>query len=336
MADRGVAKMQYSEYKVPSECHEVAKALLGSQNVLIVPHINIDGDDLGSMVACAEVLKQLHKSCYLYSPDGTPEMFQFIEGTKDIKISLPAEAHFDTVLVLECPQLSRLPEGLDIAKVADKVINIDHHPINNLPADFTWIDASFCALGEMLYFLFKEMDVEPNRPIAEALYTSIVSDSGSFRYPSTSARTHLVAAHLLNILGDISYIHNAIFSSRTFADLRLQSLAMDTLRLHSQGRLVTASLTQEMLLECGLDEKDTQQLIAQLNVVRGSQIFALFKSTQPDRVRISLRSRKIPINNLAASHGGGGHALAAACSLEGVSLEEAYSIVLPELEALLP
>ena len=207
--------MQYSEYKVPSECHEVAKALLGSQNVLIVPHINIDGDDLGSMVACAEVLKQLHKSCYLYSPDGTPEMFQFIEGTKDIKISLPAEAHFDTVLVLECPQLSRLPEGLDIAKVADKVINIDHHPINNLPADFTWIDASFCALGEMLYFLFKEMDVEPNRPIAEALYTSIVSDSGSFRYPSTSARTHLVAAHLLNILGDISYIHNAIFSSRT-------------------------------------------------------------------------------------------------------------------------
>ena len=66
--------MQYSEYKVPSECHEVAKALLGSQNVLIVPHINIDGDDLGSMVACAEVLKQLHKSCYLYSPDGTPEI----------------------------------------------------------------------------------------------------------------------------------------------------------------------------------------------------------------------------------------------------------------------
>ena len=322
-------------YTPPRECKEIARSILESRDLLLVPHINIDGDDLGSMVAFAQVLKGLGKEAYLYSPDGVPEIFSFMAGTKDLRADLDPQRHFQTALVLECPQKSRLPEGLDLEKRADLIINIDHHPVNNLPCQLSWIDPSFCALGEMLYFVFQEMGVELNRAIAEALYTSIVSDSGSFRYPTTSARTHLVAAHLVSILGDISYIHRALYNNRTPNDLHLQGLVAQTMQTLSGGRLISVDLTRAMLEECQLEEKDTQQLIYQLNVMRGCQIFALFKALDPGTVRVSLRSAQIPINEVAAQFGGGGHACAAACRLAVSSLEEAHQLLWPKLESLL-
>lgn len=320
-------------YQIPLECREIAQALLQSDNILVVPHINIDGDDLGSMVACAQVLKSLHKNYYLYSPDGAPEIFRFMKGTAEIHASLPSEAQFDVALVLECPQQSRLPQDLNLRQVCKKVINLDHHPMNKLEADYNWIDSSFAALGEMLYFVFKAMEVEINRECAEALYTSIVSDSGSFRFPKTSPRTHQVAAHLLSVLGDISYIHNHIFSGFTLNDLKLQAMCTQTLKTYANGKLVTACLTEEMLKACGLDENNTQMLLGRINVLRGSEIFAFFKAVVPGEVRVSLRSTGRKINDIAANHEGGGHDQAAACRFHNQTLEEVYNILLPELLA---
>lgn len=320
-------------YQLPPECQKIAQILLQSDNILVVPHINIDGDDLGSMVACAQVLKFLRKKYYLYSPDGTPEVFRFMSGTTEIHTELPAQAHFDVALVLECPQQSRLPQDLNLRQVCQTIINLDHHPMNKLEADYNWIDPSFAALGEMLYFVFKAMDVEINRDCAEALYTSIVSDSGSFRFSKTSARTHQVAAHLVSILGDISYVHNNIFSGFTLNDLKLQAMCMQTLKTYADGKLVTACLTEDMLKACGVDENNTQMLLGRLNVLRGSEIFAFFKAVVPGEVRVSLRSTDRKINDVAAQHEGGGHDQAAACRFHDKTLEEVYNILLPELLA---
>lgn len=320
-------------YQIPAPCQQIAQVLLQSDNILVVPHINIDGDDLGSMVACGQVLQSLGKNYYLYSPDGAPEIFRFMKGTAKIHTQLPAQAQFDLALVLECPQTSRLPQDLNLYQVCQKVINLDHHPLNSLQADYNWIDSSFAALGEMLYFVFKAMEVEINRDCAEALYTSIVSDSGSFRFPKVSSRTHQVAAHLVSILGDISYIHNSIFSGFTLNDLKLQAMCMQTLKTYAEGKLVTACLTEAMLQTCGVNENDTQMLLGRLNVLRGSKIFALFKAVVPGEVRVSLRSTGPKINDIAAHHGGGGHDQAAACRFRGPSLEEVYNLLLPELLA---
>lgn len=320
-------------YQIPSECQNIAQVLLHSDNILVVPHINIDGDDLGSMVACAQVLKSLRKKYYLYSPDGAPDIFRFMKGTAEIHTELPDKAQFDLALVLECPQQSRLPQDLNLRQVCQKIINLDHHPMNKLEADYNWIDPSFAALGEMLYFVFKAMDAEINRDCAEALYTSIVSDSGSFRFSKVSSRTHQVAAHLLSILGDISYIHNNIFSGFTLNDLKLQAMCMQTLQTYANGKLVTASLTEEMLKACGVDENNTQMLLGRLNVLRGSEIFAFFKAVVPGEVRVSLRSTGRKINDVAAKHEGGGHDQAAACRFHDKTLEEVYNILLPELLA---
>lgn len=320
-------------YRIPPECQKIAQVLLHSDNILVVPHINIDGDDLGSMVACAQILKGLRKNYYLYSPDGAPDIFRFMKNTAEIHTELPDQAQFDVALVLECPQQSRLPQDLNLYSICNKVINLDHHPMNKLEADYNWIDPSFAALGEMLYFVFKAMDAEINRECAEALYTSIISDSGSFRFSKTSPRTHQVAAHLLSILGDISYIHNHIFSGFTLNDLQLQAMCMQTLKTYAEGKLVTACLTKEMLQHCGVDENNTQMLLARLNVLRGSEIFAFFKAVVPGEVRVSLRSTDRKINDIAARHEGGGHDQAAACRFHNQSLEEVYNILLPELLA---
>ena len=317
------------------DLQKIAQAIKEKDNFLILPHIFIDGDDLGSMLSFAQVLKSLGKNYYLYSIDGVSDTFDFLSNKEEIHTTLPAGANFDVAIVLECSSLTRLPEGFDLRATCSEVINIDHHPINDLPADYSWIDPSFCALGEMLYFLYKDLGVELNREAAEALYTSIVSDSAGFRYSSVSPRTHLVAAHLLEILGDISYIHRAIFSSYSANELKLYSMALATLQLHHHGKIVSAYVTAQMLESCHLQEKDLQSLVGQLNVVKGSEIFVLFKAIDTNKIRVSLRSIEAPVNTVAAKHNGGGHKLAAACTLECISLEEAMKFIIPEAIELL-
>ncbi|MBQ7501685.1 bifunctional oligoribonuclease/PAP phosphatase NrnA [bacterium] len=330
--------MPYCDYKAPEVCRQIARRILEGDNFLMVPHQNIDGDDLGCMLAFGAVLKKLGKKYCLYSADGTPVSFRFLQNHREIVTELPEDVHFDTAIVLECLQYSRLSGGVKLYELCDHVVSLDHHPEskqNDVKSELAWIDPSFCALGEMLYFVFREMNAELDKTAAEALYTSMVSDSAGFRYSSVSSRTHRAIAHLVDIIGDISHIHRHIFGEKTLNEIKLFSLASQTLRLHAGGRLVSAYYTKEMLDECGLEENDTQTLISQLNVVRGTEIFAAFKQMKPGEVRVSLRSIRIPVNTVAYAHGGGGHNLAAACTLKGLTIEQAQALILPELEALL-
>lgn len=330
--------MPYCHYQAPEICRQIAKRILEGDNFLMVPHEHIDGDDLGCMLAFGAVLKLLNKKYCLYSADGTPESFKFLRNYEEIVTALPENAHFDTAIVLECLQYKRLSGHIDLYSLCDHVISLDHHPEsaqNDVISELAWIDPGFCALGEMLYFVFREMKAELNLAAAEALYTSMVSDSAGFRYSSVSSRTHLAIAHLVDIIGDISHIHRHIFGEKTLNEIKLFVLAAQTLRLHADGRLVTAYYNKAMVDECGLEDNDTQTLISQLNVIRGTEIFAAFKQMKPGEVRVSLRSIRLPVNGVAAAHGGGGHLLAAACTLKDTTLEQAQALIIPELEALL-
>lgn len=314
----------------PPECLEVARCLAAGQRFLMVPHVHIDGDDLGSMVGLAFALDRLGKQSVLYSPDEVPESFRWMPGAERLTRELPV-GPFDAVILMECPAETRLPPGLRPAELGRTVINLDHHLDNRMPADLHWVDSTKAALGEMAVPLVDALGVPLDREIATGLYVAILTDSGGFQYSNVSPATHRAVARLVAEIGDVEAVGRALFRDRQAAELALLGQVLSTLRSSEDGRIVWADFTSEMLRASGAREDDSQNLVSDVNRVRGSQVMALFKQLKPGEVRVSLRSTGPSVNAVASRFGGGGHRLASALTVRTDDLEEARRAVLAAL-----
>ncbi len=323
--------------EVPNIVQEIVTAIKMGQRFLMVPHKFIDGDDLGCMIGLALALRQLDKEVYLYSEDNIPERFLFLEG-HELVTNVPPSGQFDAVFILECPEISRLPEAVQKPKhFTDTLITLDHHEdspgCQRLIGNINWVDAQMSALGEMIALIIYELGLEITPAIATAIYTSIVTDSYAFRYHGVSARTHLIASKLIEFV-DTDTVHFEAIIKRTEAEEKLSKLVKAT-RCVSEDKLIGwATLTKEMLKECQLREEDTQMLLPDINNL-GNEVFALFKATDGKSIRVSLRSKHTPVVKVAHQHGGGGHALAASMRLHTQNMEEVQKSVLIELRELL-
>lgn len=315
----------------PPACREVAQVLRTGSRFLMLPHVHIDGDDLGSMVGLAAALDRLGKESFLYSPDEIPEVFRWLPGSERIQNRMP-QGPFDAVILMECPSEGRLPPGIHPRELGRVVVNFDHHLGNTMSADVHWVEPERAALGEMAVLLVDSLGVPLDREIATALYVALVTDSGNFQYRQVSAQTHRIAARLVEQIGDVSEICRRLFRNRPVAELALTGRVMQTLRTSADGRVAWADLDSEMLRATGAREEDAQNLVADVNRVRGTEVFALFKHMTPGKVRVSLRSTGPAVNQVAALFGGGGHRLAAGLTLDGAGLEEARHQVLEALE----
>ncbi len=313
--------------KPPPECLEVARVLRQGHRFLMVPHVNIDGDDLGSMIGLSHALDRLGKQSYLHSPDPVPDIYRWIPGAERMQTRLP-EGPFDAVLLMECPAEDRLPPGIRPAELARVVINFDHHLGNHVQADLHWVDPRRCALGEMAAVLVDCLGVDLDRDIATALYVAILTDSGNFQYDQVTAETHRIAARLVAHLDRPEEISRSLYRERRPEELRLLGSVLATLRCSEDGRVAWADLTTTMLQATGTRQEDAQNLVADLNRVRGAEVFALFKQTRPGAVGASLRSTGPAVNRVAARFGGGGHRLAAGLTVASSDLEQVRARVL--------
>lgn len=311
----------------PPECQEVARCLRAGQRFLMVPHVHIDGDDMGSMVGLAFALDRLGKESVLYSPDEVPESFRWIPGWERVTRELP-QGPFDAVILMECAAESRLPPGIVPAELGRTVINLDHHLDNTMVADLHWVDPKMSALGEMAVLLVDALDVPLDREIATGLYVAILTDSGGFQYSNVSASTHEIVARLVAEIGNVEDVARSIFRDRQPEELLLLGHVLQTLQQSEDGRVVWADFTKAMLDTTGAREDDAQNLVSDVNRVRGSEVMALFKHVKAGEVRVSLRSTGPSVQAVAARFGGGGHRLASGLTVRTDDLEDARRQVL--------
>lgn len=334
-ATRTAAAVQGSGASIdqpPAECLAIAERIHEGRQFLIVPHVGLDGDDMGSMLGLAHALDRLGKSTYLYSPDQVPRVYQFLPGWERLTSS-PPEGRFDAVLLLECPSSSRLPKGLEPASFSEVVVNLDHHQDNHMEASHHWVDASYAAVGEMAVFLLDALGVPLDREIALPLYLAVLTDTGSFQFSNVTPRTHRVAARLVEQIGDVSPISRAVYRQYPAEELQLVGKVLATLERSPDGKIAWAELDRSMLDALGLREEDTQNLVESINRIQGVEVLALFKHLDPGTLRVSLRSAGPPVNQVAARFGGGGHRLAAGLQIETDDPEGARHRVLEALRA---
>jgi bifunctional oligoribonuclease and PAP phosphatase NrnA len=316
-----------------SDLEDILTYLNKSKSVLISVHLNPDGDALGSQLALMLALKKINKTVVSHNLDPVPEIYRFLPHASEIRTGRPVEGRYDACVVLDAdPPRTGL---FDTSWPADTLINIDHHVTNQITWPHTWLDAKASATGEMIYKLIQRMGIPLDRDIALCLYTSIFTDTGSFRYSNTTPESMRIAATLLEAGADPWLVTENVYESFAYRRLKLLGIVLSGMERTEDGRVAWVVVTNELYHQTGTTAEDTDNFVNFVRSTKGVEVAVLFRQIGAAQFKISLRSKgRVDLSGLAQSFGGGGHKNAAGGVLDG-SVEEVKGRVIGELAKIL-
>jgi bifunctional oligoribonuclease and PAP phosphatase NrnA len=310
---------------------------------VITTHVNPDGDAIGSELALATALRQLNKNVIIINHNPTPDNYRWLDPTQEILHFIP-EQHRDNILtadvifILDVNQPDRIRSLEPFVKQsqAQKVV-IDHHLEPHPFGDSYVIDNDATSTGEIIFRLLQQIPgVTIDKQIAVALYTAIMTDTGSFRYPRTDSETHTIAAQLLSAGADPTDAYVKVYENWTPGRMRLLGEALDTLTMAYDGKVAYMVCTQKMFRGTQTTEVETDNFTVYPMSIRGVIIGILINELQHG-VKISFRSKgDIPINELAKEFGGNGHLNAAGARIFDKKLDEIVPLIIEKAGRYVP
>ena len=305
---------------------EIGCVLREHQKFAVLSHVRPDGDALGSQLALGLSLQQLGKDVRIWNEEGVLEKYSFLPRA-ELLTKPPATAeHVDVAIALDTAIQNRLGTPLAAIGSAKMWINIDHHLSNPGYGDLVVIDPGAPATGEIIFRLIKSQGLPFDHDIAENLFAAISTDTGSFQYPKTSARTFEIAAELVRVGDlDVGKISQQLYENYPSRRLELLRELLRTMRFGECGRVASFSLSLKTAAELGVIPEDNEGLIDHLRAVRGIVVAVFFEELSDGKVRVSMRSKdeRVDVCAICQKFGGGGHALAAGARVRGT---------LPEIE----
>ncbi len=302
---------------------EIAAALRQHQTFAVISHVRPDGDALGSQIAMGLALQKMGKQVKVWNEEGLLEKFSFLPGGAIVEFPPNEKQDFDVVLALDTATRQRLGTPLDSLGNTKLWINIDHHGSNPRYGDLVHIDPSAPATGQILFELLQSQDLPLDEVIAENLFAAISTDTGSFQYPNTTARTFEIAADILRCGINVGKLSQQLYESYPRRRIELLRVLLDRMRFDAGGKVASFSLPLATANELGVIPEDNEGLIDHLRATRGVIIAIFFEELADGKVRVSMRSKdeRADVCAICLSFKGGGHKLAAGARVPG-SLEE--------------
>lgn len=316
----------------------ILKRLLQSPNkVVIIPHKSPDGDAIGSTLALHHFLVlQGHKSLII-TPNNYPAFLNWMPGTKDIihfdretKKAKELIEKADFIFTLDFNLLSRCGDmEKPLANADAQFVMIDHHQQPDDYADFIYSDDSASSTCELIYNFIEKLDqtecITPE--IATCLYVGIMTDTGSFRFPSTSSQTHRIIADLIDKGANNARIHQNVYDTKTIDQLKLLGVALNNLSVFDHLKTAYISLSQEELDKHNYKKGDTEGIVNYGLSIKGIIFAVIFiENSNEGMVKISFRSKgSFDVNDFARKHFKGGGHLNAAGGRSDKSLKETIS-----------
>jgi len=311
---------------------ELAAVLRERDRFLLTAHEGPDGDALGSLLGMHHLLRQLGKDSLMFlaaKEFPLPIEYRFLP-LEEVFHEAPADMADRTVVFLDCGNIDRMP--VEFLTDGDNFrINVDHHHDNTLFGDVNLLDTEASSTAEIVYELAIALGVEITAEIASALYVGLVTDTGKFMYENTDARTHRIAAELIEAGVDVDDTYRRLYEHVPVEKLRLLSRALEGVRRYCSERLVVAYITEADYEATGAGEEMTEGIIDHLRAIEGTLVAALVRDLG-DRGRaarkVSLRSSggEVDVSAIARKHGGGGHKRAAGFSTD-LELDELVSLL---------
>jgi len=315
-----------------SKIHDI---IMGASKIVCSTHINADGDGIGSQVAFCELMKSLDKECRIMNPSPMPEEFEFLNHTTKLEFYNKTN-HFgwlkgaDLAVIFDIGDIKRLHElGDDIHSLKIPILSIDHHPHADTNSIAYMVhDISVAATGELVFNYIKYVYDKLGQPMrlkltmAEGLYVSLLTDTGSFRFSNTSPKSHEIAAELLHSGVKPYEIYERVYENNSLEKIFLMSSAMKTIQCDETGQLAWFIVDQSMINEAEAKDGDVSGFTDMVRSIKGVEVAVMFHEMPDGTTRVNFRSKgRVSIDGLARELGGGGHAFASGVSI-GLSMDD--------------
>lgn len=306
---------------------EQCAALLAEQdNILILTHAHPDGDTLGSGFALCRALMKLGKICAVVNADEIAPKYSYMY---DDIVQIKFKPDFVVAVDVATPNLLGSLDGqyhIDLC--------IDHHLSNTDYADnLLLVDVP--AACQIMFDVIRALGVEIDKNTAQCLFTGLTTDTGCFRYASTTADTYRAAAELIELGADNGKINRIMFETKSKTYARLERLAIESMRFYENERVAVITVTQDMYRLTGSNEQETEALAPLTRQIEGVEIGVTIKEKPDGTCKASLRTfETVNAAELASFFGGGGHAQAAACKFD-CDVKEARRLIVERCTELL-
>lgn len=289
----------------------VLDLLKKNRSFVLTAHISPDGDCLGSMLALYEFLVKQGKQVSVVLDDTFPNVYRMLPYSEVICTADEyVGANPDLLVILDASTMDRIGRVNEL--IDAPTLNIDHHVSNRGFTDYRWLDADAAATGELIYRLIAEAQTGVTRDMAFNLYTAIATDCGFFRYANTKPTTMRIAAQLLACGAEPNTISEAL-EQVSLDTMRLTAKVLQTMAFFAEGKVALITVTRDMLEH----DESTDELINYPRKVEGVEVAVMLKQKDEHNVKVSMRSKRVDVSRIAMQFGGGGHARAAGCSIEG-------------------
>jgi len=301
---------------------KVVEIIKRNKRFLITAHTSLEGDALGSELAFACLVRALGKIAVIVNDDKVPQGYEFLPGLNSVKrySSSFKDINFDVFVLLDCSDLKRSGDVYKLNIGGKPVLNIDHHISNAQFGEVNWVEPNVSSAAEMVYKLFKAMRVAINKDAAVSLYAGMLTDTGSFRYSTTSSFTHQAVADLMRQGINVVEIYRSIYEDKPFHDMKLLAGILGGIKRTSNGKIAWVELEKGISHNKSISFDLSERILSFVRAIKGVEVAVLFKKMEgrTNEIRVNFRSQgKVDVNKVAKFFGGGGHKTASGCTVKG-------------------
>ncbi len=306
-----------------------------AKKILLISHINPDGDTLGSICGLAALIKEnFKKECDLLV-DNLPTVYEFLPGIKGAKFysTIDKSLVYDLVITVDVAALDRMGEAKIFFDKTAITFNIDHHATNNSFAQNNIVVPEASSAGEVVAALANENGWKMNYDAALALYTAILTDTGSFKFSNTSPKTFETVARLLEYGVKPHDVYKQCYESYPKNFFMFQNYCLNKAVFLKNDKVAYTEVYKKDVEKFGVGPDCTEGLTEKLRAISSTEVAFIAKEIVSGMVKFSMRSKNVDVAAICANFGGGGHKLAAGCVIK-CSMKSAVEKILSQIEKL--
>jgi bifunctional oligoribonuclease and PAP phosphatase NrnA len=324
-----------------TQYHAIKAQLQQATSIMISAHVGPDGDTLGSMLGLKHALLGYFPNiqridCLIAGK--MPDIYRFMPGIEavcNVETALPGAVlpHYDLAISVDCGAIERLGPNRERFETATQSLNIDHHISNQGFAQINLIDIQAAASAEVVADLLSWLGIALTTPMASCLYVGLMTDTGGFKYKNSTPKVFQLAGQLVAAGADPELIYKHIYETRPYRQVQLHAHALSQLDWFNDKQVAIATITRDQLAQFGCDDEHLEGLVESIRQIDTVVLAGLLKETRQGTMKLSLRSDSHDLNvaELLAPLGGGGHKMAAGCTMD-MPFETAKRMVLPRLQ----
>lgn len=304
-----------------------------SKHILIISHVNPDGDTLGSMCAmyCA-ILNRYKKKAEMLIPSPIPGIYNFIPEIKNAKLlsEFDKSREYDLVITVDVAALDRILDAQILFDKAKHTVNFDHHKTNINFGEINFVDPNACSAGEVVFKIFENLNWQINLDTAKAIYTAILTDTGGFRFENTNPAALEIASKLVKIGVSPKELYNSCYESKTKEVVMFQTSMVSNAKFSEDEKIAYSMITRKDIETYGVKDSATDGIAEALRSIISVEVSFVVKEIDSKTCKVSMRSKKIDVSKVCEAFSGGGHKYAAGCTIK-TSIKDAVKKLLQEI-----